>query len=256
MPAQGLRCWAVSDSLSVVLLPEVIDRLEAAYGRPRPPKITDPFEMVLLENVAYLVSDEQREAAFKTLRSRIGTTPARILSAGPDVLLDVARVGGMLPEQRVKKLLRSAQIAAEKFSGDLRNALKQPLPQAKRVLKLFPGIGEPGSEKILLFTGTHPILALESNGLRALVRLGFGSEQKNYAATYRSAQDAVKDQVERDCAWLMRAHQLLRRHGQELCKRSRPLCASCPLTAACRYYQTSSRVPWISPQAYENRRTS
>lgn len=47
--------------------------------------------MVLWENVAYLVGDEQREVAFRALRERVGTKPAEILAARKKVLLEVAR---------------------------------------------------------------------------------------------------------------------------------------------------------------------
>jgi len=234
-----------------MLLSKILDRLEALYGPPRPPSITDPFEMILYENVAYLVSDERRDTAFQALRDRVGLTASRILSASPKALLLVAELGGMLPEQRVTKLLRSAQIAQERFQGDMRTVLKMPVLQAKKSLKLFPGIGEPGAEKILLFSGARPVLALESNGLRTLIRLGYGAEQKSYAATYRSVLEAVKDQIQQDCGWLIRAHQLLRRHGQELCKRSQPLCGSCPLTSGCRFYkQARSGRPASLPAGY------
>ena len=83
----------------------------------------------------------------------------------------------------------------------------------------------------------QPLLALESNGLRVLVRLGFAEELKNYSATYRAAQEAVKDQWKEDCDWLIGAHQLLRQHGQESCRRSEPLCNACPLTSRCRYFR-------------------
>ncbi len=215
---------------------QIIQQLEKHYGRPKPPKVTDPLGMILLENVAYLVSDEQREKAFKALCDRIGTEPTRVLSASESDLFEIAKLGGMLPEGRVKKLRSIAQMVLREFHGDLKKVLNRPLAQAKKSLKLFPGIGDPGAEKILLFSKAYPILALESNGLRALLRLGFGQEQKNYASTYRSVQEALKDQIKKDCAWLIRAHQLLRRHGQELCRRSQPLCMSCPLTSGCRFY--------------------
>ncbi len=234
-----------------MLLSKILDRLETLYGPPRPPSITDPFEMILYENVAYLVSDERRDAAFRALGDRIGLTASRILSASPKELLYVAKLGGMLPEQRVAKLLRCAQIAQERFQGDLQTVLKMPAPQAKKSLKLFPGVGEPGAEKILLFSGARPVLALESNGLRTLLRLGYGAEQKNYAATYRTVLEAVTDQIQQDCGWLIRAHQLLRRHGQELCKRSQPICGSCPLTSGCRFYkQALSGRPTTLPTGY------
>lgn len=195
--------------------------------------------MILLENVAYLVGDEQREEAFDALRDRVGLSPVDIVTAPDEKLLEVARLGGMLPASRVEKLRRIAEIALQEFDGDLESILELPAPKAKRLLKRFPGIGEPGAEKILLFTRTHPVLALESNGLRVLLRLGYGEERKTYSATYHSAQEAVKSELKEDFDWLIEAHQLLRRHGQELCKRSEPLCAECPLTPECRFYQES-----------------
>lgn len=220
-------------------LQEIIAKLESFYGKPHPPKTTDPFEMILLENVAYLVGDEQREAAFDALRDRVGLSPVEIVTAPEERLVEVARLGGMHPARRVEKLRRVAEIALQEFEGDLESVLTQPLAKAKRALKKFPGIGDPGAEKILIFTRTQPMLALESNGLRALMRLGYGNEQKTYSATYRSVQEAVEPELKNDFDWLIEAHQLLRRHGQELCKRSEPHCAECPLKLKCRFYQLS-----------------
>jgi endonuclease III len=69
-----------------------------------------------------------------------------------------------------------------------------------------------------------------------LVRLGFAPEKKSYSATYKGVQQALAPQLPNDCAELVRAHQLLRQHGQELCKRSKPLCARCPLRAQCAFF--------------------
>ncbi len=98
---------------------KVVRVLEKHYGRPKPPQVTDPLKMILLENTAYLVDDERR------------------------------------------------------------------------------------------------------------------------AASYRSAQEAIREQLPEDYDTLVRARQLLRQHGQELCRRSRPLCDACPLRTQCRYFQGS-----------------
>ena len=219
----------------------IIDELQNFYGQPQPPGVTAPLGMILLENVAYLVGDERREQAFDTLRERVGLTPPEILTAHEETLLEVARIGGMHPARRVEKLRRVAQIALQEFEGDLDKVLKLPLAQAKKSLKKFPGIGDPGAEKILLFSKTHPILALDSNGLRVLLRIGYGEERKNYSSTYRAAQEAVKDEMNKDYDWLIAAYQLLRRHGQELCKTAEPLCQPCPVNASCQYYQYGVR---------------
>lgn len=92
-----------------------------------------------------------------------------------------------------EKLLAIAKIAYKEFDSDLRSALKKPLSVGKKDLKRFPGIGDPGAEQILLFTRSYPVMALDSNGLRVLCRVGLAEEQKNYSSTYRSIQDAILD---------------------------------------------------------------
>lgn len=222
MPARDLR--------------NIIARLAAHYGNPGPLITTDPFELVLLENVAYLVSDQRREEAFKTLREYAGTKPHQILAAAPENLLRAAALGGMRPEQRVNRLREIALIAMESFDGDLRQALKLPLARARQALRKFPGIGEPSAEKILLFTRSYPVLSLDSNGLRVLVRLGFAEEKKNYTATYRAIQEAIADQLPDDYEWLISAHLLLRQHGKELCKTNAPVCEQCSVRKSCKYF--------------------
>lgn len=216
-------------------LTQVVARLKKFYGAPAPPPVTDPFEQVLWENVAYLADDEKRAAAFSALRKTVGLRPEDILKATPDKLLAVARMGGMVSELRAQRLRQSAEIVQILLQGQLNAVLDESLPKAKKTLQRFPTIGEPGAEKILMFAGKYPVLGLDSNGLRVLLRLGFAEEQKSYSASYRGVRNAITSQLPQDCKSLVVAHQLLRRHGQELCKRSRPLCDGCPLKDSCAY---------------------
>lgn len=222
-------------------LQKIVASFAAHYGEPRPPITTDPFELILLENVAYLVSDERREEAFKALRKHAGTKPHEMLSASDESIVKATRLGGMHPDQRVSRLREIALIVMNEFDGDLSQALKLPLPKAKQALRKFPGIGEPSAEKILLFTRSYPVLGLDSNGLRVLVRLGFGEEKKSYTATYRAVQEAIKAQLREDYDWLISVHILLRRHGKELCKTSAPLCEKCPMKKSCAYFLVRNR---------------
>jgi endonuclease-3 len=217
-------------------LQEVIRQLGKYYGRPKPPIVTDPFEMILWENVAYLLDDARRAQAFDALRRNAGGVKPKHIAAAPQrALIEATRLGGMFPEKRADRIRLSAEMTISQFQGDLRRALQLPLPAARKALKQYPTIGDPGAEKILLFTGTAPILALESNGLRVVTRLGYSEERKNYSATYRGAQQALAAQTGNDCAWITEAHQLLRQHGQELCRRTQPACHVCPLAAGCDY---------------------
>src|SRR5215470_6154109 len=108
------------------MLQKIVTKLEAYYGAPDPPSVSDPFELVLYENVVYLLSDEKREAAFQELKEKVGTSPTDVLSASHDELYSIAKLGGMLPEARVERFRTIAQIALEEFEGDLAAAAKAP----------------------------------------------------------------------------------------------------------------------------------
>src|SRR2546423_7045601 len=215
-------------------LNKIVTRLLKHYGKRKAPITTDPFELVLLESVAYLVTDERRAEAFTALRQQSGTKPHEILAAPNEKILKATKLGGMHPEQRVHRLKEIALIAMNEFEGDVRQALKLlPLSKAKQALRKFPSIGEPSAEKILLFARLYAVLGLESNGLRVLMRLGFGEEKKNYTATYKSVQEAIKLELKEDFDWLISVHILLRQHGKELCKTNNPMCEKCPLRRSC-----------------------
>ncbi len=168
------------------------------------------------------------------LREKVGLDPKKIRKASPAALAQAAR-RGILPAESVAKLRACAGIVLAEFGGNLRTIRDLPLPAAKRALRKFPSIGEPAAEKILLFAGIHPVFSMDSNVLRVLLRLGYGKEQKSYAASYRSVREAVASELPGSYGGLIGAYQLLRRHGQRLCRRSDPRCEVCPLRPGCAY---------------------
>jgi endonuclease III len=210
--------------------------IERLHGRPPKPIPKTPLAWILWENVAYLVDDERRELAFRALERKVGLTAERIAAASTKILREVTELGGMHPERRVDRLKEIADLALEEGGDDLASLLALEPAAARRVLKRFPSIGDPGADKILLHCGAQRKLALDSNGLRVAVRLGFGEEKASYASTYRSALAALAPEIEEDSAPLARASQLLRTHGKTLCKAAAPDCDACPLTRTCRYF--------------------
>src|SRR3974390_2811220 len=214
----------------------LIDRLAPLSREPAPPAGAEPLAMILWENVAYLANDAKRAEAFAELQMKVGLAPKNIRKANDSVLLAIA-AKGIVPANTVEKLRRAAEIARDEFGDTLAPILDKPPSAAKKDLRKFAAIGEPTAEKILLFNHRHPILALESNGLRVLVRLGYAPEHKNYSTMYKNAQRVLAPQLPTDCDALIRAHQLLRQHGQETCKRTTPLCGRCPLRPDCVWFR-------------------
>src|SRR5207248_498366 len=128
--------------------------------------------------------------AFTLLRRSVGFDPEKILRARTPALLEVTR-HGIVANLFARKLQQSAQIAIDKFGGTVDKRLDEDPAKAAKQLRAFPGIGEPGAEKILVALGRAKTLPLESNGLRVMQRVGFGHLLKSYSATYRSVKAAV-----------------------------------------------------------------
>ena len=215
-------------------LERVVAALAAYYGAPEPPLTTDPFEAAVLENVAYLVDDDRRRQVFERLRDTVGITPEALLAVPEHQLARLIAAGGMLPEHRAAKVHRAAAVAAEIGVDELRR--QAAAGTGAKLLRRFPGIGEPGADRLLLLAGGKRTLAPDSNALRVLLRLGFGTAGGGYTAEYRSAAAAVAPLLPADPAWALPARELLRRHGQEVCKRAAPRCEVCPLTRLCAWY--------------------
>ena len=193
-------------------LPALLDQLEQADGPPDPVPSANAWELVLAESVAYLVDHQRRWHALAELRTTVGLAPEQILAA-PESVLRAIVIG---PGDRVQRLRRCAELAI-----------------AGAPWRAYPGIGQPGQDRIDLFTGSRPVLALDANALRVLTRLGHGTKASSYAASYRQAQTAASAQLPATVPGLQRAHQLLRRHGQLTCRRKDPACPTCALAAAC-----------------------
>ena len=221
----------------MITFKDLLARLKRRYGAPDLPPAKGPFELVMWENACYLLPDARRAQVFDTLRNEVGLYPHAIWNAEKSKLLPIAAMGGMRPEVRVFRWREIARITISQFGGDLDIVLKEPYDKAKRALKQFPNIGDPGAEKILLFCGAGEGLPLESNGLRVLTRVGYGREQKNYAAMYRSVQEAIAGELPRDAKTRARAHLLLREHGKTLCKTTAPKCGDCPIAPDCNWWR-------------------
>ena len=221
---------------------KLISGLKRCYGTPALPPAKGPFQLVLWENACYLLPDDRRKAVFNGLRKQVGLKPDAILKANRDLLLALATMGGMRPETRMFRWLEIARITMSQFDGDLNQVLEWPYAEAKKALKQFPNIGDPGAEKILLFCGIRTGLPLEWNGCRVLTRVGYGREQKNYAAMYRSVQEDLRAELPRKVDDLARAHLLLRQHGKETCRNNAPLCHSCAVSSLCEYPQKRLKV--------------
>jgi endonuclease-3 len=224
-----------------VTVSDILDRLEKCYGKQQATWPTDPYLFLVWWHCGYPASDKACSKGWDELNKSVGVEPDKILRSSPAKLADALRPGGMVPELRAMRLKEIAARAKDEFGGELRTALVGPVDKVRSLLKKFPNIADPGADRILLFSESAPVAAIPSNCPHVLVRLQRGQERENYGVTYREAQQAVEAQVPAAFDARMRAYLLLKQHGQEVCKRTKPKCEQCCVKAVCAYFSGKQR---------------
>ncbi len=214
-------------------VPKLLDALERYYGKQAPSWPVDPYAFIVWWQCGYPPSEAACARGWEQLRSEVEIEPQRLLRATTSKLASLLRSGGLVPRLRAERLKTIAKRVRDELGSDLPAALRVPLFEARKILKKFPGIAEPGADRILLFAGIAPIAAVPSNCPQVLSRILHGREGRTYRASYREAQEAIATQVAERSDARRRAYLLLKRHGQELCKRTQPLCETCPIRGEC-----------------------
>jgi endonuclease III len=227
---------------------EILEALERMYGPQHPAGPTDLYEMIVYLNCGYPAADASCSKGFNALKREVGLSPQEILAASKTKLAKLLRLGGIVPELRAERLREVARKVKSEFGADLKAVLKKRVQEekrqtgkgirgAKKILREFPVVGEPSAEKILLFSNLTPVAAVPSAFVEVPARLWFGKTGKNYAADYHAAREILSSGLPETFAARQRAYLLLKKHGQQTCKRSNPKCEVCPLTGQCAYIQ-------------------
>ena len=225
----------------VLNIPELLNQLEAHYGRQKSGWPSDPYQFIVWWNCGYPPSEAACSKGWAALEKEIGTGPKQILAAQTAALARALKAGGLIPDLRARRLKEIAAKVRSEFGGNLLSGLTGPVAAARKTLKQFPGIADPGADRILLFGKIAPVAAVPSNCPHVLVRIRGGPKQGKYSAEYRAAQQAIAAELPETFHARKRAYLLLKKHGQELCKRSTPKCEECPVNSACSYFAEKRR---------------
>jgi endonuclease III len=217
-------------------LAKLLDHLESFHGIQTPNWPTDPYLFLIWWQCGYPASDTACAKGWESLQRISRLDPERLLSASPAKLAKALEPGGMMPELRAMRLQEIAERVTKEFNCDLRSALNGlSVAQVRAAFKKFPGIANPGVDRILLFGAISPVAAIPSNSPQVLVRIWTGVVPENYNKSYAEAQRILSSEIPEKFDARTRTYLLLKAHGQTLCKRSNPKCDSCPIANQCAF---------------------
>lgn len=127
-----------------------------------------------------------------------------------------------LKAQRLKNLL---DMVATIYDGNLDSFLVDDLGTARENLLTVKGIGPETADSILLYACGHPVFVVDMYTHRVFSRHNMVEEETDYL----SIQDVFLAHLPQDRQLYNEFHALIVRVAGRYCKKTKPLCAECPL---------------------------
>ena len=150
---------------------------------------------------------------------------------GPEAMLD----GWTHHRAAIEGIVRKGQVPFLESAADTLRELGGVVPQEREGLLKIKGVGEKIAECVLAYGWGKEALPMDGNGCRVVARLvGLTSAEQLQGAAH--IRNSLKTMFNNHREWMasrgvamVDLHEVLRLHGQVVCKRS-PECSRCPLT--------------------------
>lgn len=222
---------AIDNKIEFVL--EVHHRLAEVYGSGiKYFHDLDPLSELVSSLLSHRTKNSQSAEAYRNLINKFGTWEA--VRDAPTEAVQQAIHPCTWPEQKAPRLQQVLRKVTElndgKLSLDCIESME--IPAARQWLEALPGVGPKTSAAVLSFSTLRGrALPVDSHHFRVAVRLGIidkkiGEGKANYVLEallpdYFTAQDVYDN------------HQLMMKHGQQVCFHYHPNCKGCVLLDIC-----------------------
>lgn len=131
------------------------------------------------------------------------------------------------PNNKTKHLINMANMVVKDFDGEI--------PMTVDELVKLPGVGRKTANVITSVVDAQPNMAVDTHVFRVSARIGLTANAKTpFAAEKQLIAFIPKDLVHIAHHWLIL-------HGRYTCVARNPKCNECPLTEACKYFQTQQK---------------
>lgn len=201
----------------------IYERLSAHFGPQHWWPAESPFEVMLGAVLTQNTSWHNVSLVIEALR-REGLLSLEALEALPEEALAVwIRPSGYY-NQKARRL-KALFAAIREDGGGLDEFFSCDTGVLREKLLALKGIGPETADSIILYAARQPVFVVDAYTYRILLRHNLIAEE----AGYEEIQSLFLDRLPVDAGLFNEYHALLVRLGKEYCKKSNPLCASCPL---------------------------
>jgi endonuclease-3 len=212
-------------------IPEIVARLQDAYGVPEWRPHHDPIAELVLTILSQNTSDANSGRAFVRLLRAFPSWDTVVDAPLPELIAAI-QPGGLAPTKapRIQAALRDIKERAGGF--DLSFLGGMPLGEARAWLRELHGVGPKTVACVLLFSLGMPAMPVDTHVFRVAMRLALIPERVGKAAmTAEKAHDLLESIVPAEDFYAF--HIGLIKHGRRTCTAQRPRCPSCVLNHLC-----------------------
>jgi endonuclease III len=204
----------------------VYERLVKRFGIPYWGEPSSPLDELVSTILSQNTNDRNRDAAFRSLRSRFPTWE-EVRDADPDEVIASIRTAGLANQKgpRIQAVLR--EITQERGSLDLEFLRDFPVNKAQQWLMHFKGVGPKTTAIVLLFSLGKPAFPVDTHIYRVSGRLGLRPEKMSVEDAHIHLAGLFAPENYGP------AHLNLIRLGREICQARKPACPDCPLQDIC-----------------------
>ncbi len=212
-------------------LPELYDRLFAAYGEQHWWPGETPFEVmigaILTQNTAWT----NVEKAISALREADALNPEALRTRPLEDLAVLIRSSGYFNAKARK--LRALGEYLDGYGDDIERLFaSKPLNELREELLALHGVGPETADSMLLYAGNLPSFVIDAYTTRVLGRLGIIDAESR--PTYDTLRALFHESLPMDVQLFNEYHALFVAHGKDVCKSRKPLCSECVLIENCR----------------------
>ncbi|MCS7135589.1 MAG: endonuclease III [Nitrososphaerota archaeon] len=201
---------------------KIINLLAERYGIQAPVHLDslDPFKVLVGTVLSHRTRDEVTDLAFRRLFSKYKNVE-EIANAPLDDITRLIKPVGFYKE-KAKRIKEIAKLILERYGGQV--------PRSRELLMELPGVGYKTADIVLSVAYGEPIVAVDTHVETISKRLGIVGWNAKY--------EEIRKGIERITPPHMRriVNRVLVTFGKEICRKPRPKCESCPITAYCEWY--------------------
>lgn len=205
-------------------LEEMFARLHAHFGPQQWWPAETPFEVLVGAVLTQNTSWNNVTIAIERLRQAELLSYHRLASLSEEEMAEFIKPTGYY-NVKAKRLANLLRMIGEVYQGEPERLFNDELSEARRQLLAVKGIGEETADSILLYAGEQPIFVVDAYTYRICYRHRLIGEECDYG----ELQELFMAHLPADPPVFNEFHALLVATGKHYCKKTKPLCAQCPL---------------------------